>query len=128
MNLNDSVKTLKGVGDKKAALLEKVNIKTLNQLLGYFPRTYQDRTNIKKIKELVDGEEALITGIVTGMQLTGKNYRRPTLRLLVDDGSGLMEIIFFNGRWLKSSFKIGVNYTFFGKAEVKNGKKLHAPS
>ncbi len=122
MNLNDSVKTLKGVGDKKAALLEKVNIKTLNQLLGYFPRTYQDRTNIKKIKELVDGEEALITGIVTGMQLTGKNYRRPTLRLLVDDGSGLMEIIFFNGRWLKSSFKIGVNYTFFGKAEVKNGK------
>ncbi len=118
-----SVKELNGVGPKKAELLKKLNIETVDDLLAYYPRTYQDRTNVARIIELKDGEEALISGRVTRSVLTGNPYRKPTLHLLVDDGSGVpLEVLFFNGKWLASAFKIGEEYTFFGKAEVRFGK------
>lgn len=123
MNLESDVRELKGVGDKKAQLLAKLNIFAIGDLLMHYPRTYQDRTNIKRIAELRDGEEVLTSGTVLRMQLTGKNYRKPTLRLLVDDGSGQMEVIFFNGKWLQSSFTIGQTYTFFGKSELQYGRR-----
>ena len=122
MNPEDSVKNLKGIGEKKAELLAKLGIFTIKDLLSYYPRTYQDRGNCKRICDLAPGEEALCAGTVMQMKLTGKNFRKPTLRLLVNDGSGNMEVIFFNGKWLQKSFNIGDICTFFGKAELSYGK------
>ncbi|MBO4725102.1 MAG: hypothetical protein J5622_01210, partial [Firmicutes bacterium] len=123
IGLDSPVDELKGVGPKKAELLTKLNIKTVADLLGYYPRTYQDRTNIARIIELKDGVEALVSGRVTRSVLTGNPYRKPTLHLLVEDGSGVpLEVLFFNGKWLQNSFKMGEEYSFFGKAEVRFGK------
>ncbi len=123
MNLTSPVTELKGVGSKKADLLKKLNISTLYDLVSHYPRAYQDRTNVRRISELSNGEEALISGRVLRSVLTGNPYRKPILHLLVDDGSGInIEILFFNGKWLKDSFKIGDEYSFFGRAEIKYGK------
>lgn len=123
VGLSSPVNELKGVGPKKAELLNKLNINTVADLLGYYPRTYQDRTNIARIIELRDGEEALVSGRITRSVLTGNPYRKPTLHILVEDGSSVpLEVLFFNGKWLQSSLKIGEDYSFFGKAEVRFGK------
>ncbi len=123
MDLSSSVTEIKGVGSKKAELLEKLNIFSLNDLLAHYPRTYQDRTNIRRIRELSNGEEALISGRVLRSVLTGNPYKKPVLHILIGDGSGInLEVIFFNGKWLKDSIKIGEEYSFFGRAEIKYGK------
>ena len=60
MDLNKSIRYLKGVGPSREILFNKLGIFTLKELLYYFPRTYEDRSQTKKIIELVDGEKASI--------------------------------------------------------------------
>ena len=65
IDLKRSVQYVKGVGPNKAKLLQKLGIYTLDDLITYFPRTYEDRSKPKMISELVDGEEALIEVMAT---------------------------------------------------------------
>ena len=55
IDLKQSVQYIKGVGPQRAALLQKLNIYTLEDLITYFPRDYEDRSKPKKISQLVDG-------------------------------------------------------------------------
>ena len=61
IDLNQSIQYIKGVGPQRATLLQKLNIYTLEDLITYFPREYEDRRKPKNIEDLVDGEEALIS-------------------------------------------------------------------
>ena len=60
-DLNKSVQYIKGVGPNRVALLKKLGIETLEDLITFFPREYEDRSKPKNIEDLVDGEEALIS-------------------------------------------------------------------
>ena len=58
--LDTSIRYIKGVGEAREKLMEKLGIRTLRDLVGYFPRAYQDRTIIKSINELVIGETVCV--------------------------------------------------------------------
>lgn len=62
IDLNTDVKYIKGVGPNRVKLLNTLDIYTLNDLITYFPRTYEDRSKPKNICECINGEEALIEG------------------------------------------------------------------
>ena len=64
MELNENVQYIKGVGENRAKLLNKLGIYTLNDLISYYPRYHEDRSKIKKIVELEDCMEGLIEVIV----------------------------------------------------------------
>ena len=64
IDLEKDVKYVKGVGPNRVQLLNKLKIYTLNDLITYFPRDYEDRSKPKNIYECIDGEEALIEGTV----------------------------------------------------------------
>lgn len=118
-----SVTNIKGIGPKKAALLKKLNIETIKDFWYFFPRTYQDRSKTKTIAALIDGDVVTISATV--LMTVKDSYTRgkkQRLRILAEDGTGRIEIIFFNARYLGSSFKQGKRYDFFGKATVTNGK------
>ena len=123
IDLKQSVQYVKGVGPNRAKLLNNIGIRTLDDLITYFPRTYEDRSKPKKITDLIDGEEALIevmaTSNVSEVRI-GKN--RSILKLIVRDESGACVITWFNQNYLKGRFKVGERYKFFGKAQVKYGK------
>lgn len=123
MELKEPVKVLKGVGPKKAAALEKLGIKTLEDLVLFFPRDYQDRRGVCPIGQLQEGKPAVIRGRV---DLVVKDpYRRgrkQVLRLLASDGSGKVEILFFQARYLSDYFKTGNTYEFYGKPSVNRGR------
>ena len=70
IDLKQSVQYIKGVGPQKAALLQKLNIFTLEDLITYFPRGYEDRGNPKKIAELADGEETLVEAVAVSVTVT----------------------------------------------------------
>lgn len=123
VDLKQNVQYVKGVGPNKAALLHKIGIDTLDDLITYFPRGYEDRSKPKNISELVDGQEALIEVLVTSNMSEiriGKN--RSILKLIVRDETAPCVITWFNQNYLKGKFKVGEKYKFFGKAQVKYGK------
>ena len=123
VELKQNVQYVKGVGPAKAGLLHKLGIDTLEDLITYFPRTYEDRSKPKYISDLVDGQEALIEVIATSNMSEvriGKN--RSILKLIVRDETGACTITWFNQKYLKGKFKIGEKYKFYGKANVKYGK------
>lgn len=61
MDLKKEVQFIKGVGPSRVKLLNKLGITTLEDLITYYPRNYEDRSQPKNIAELVNGEEALIS-------------------------------------------------------------------
>lgn len=123
IDLKQNVQYVKGVGPNKAKLLHNIGVNTLEDLITYFPRTYEDRSKPKEIVNLVDGEEALIEVMATSNMSEiriGKN--RTILKLIVRDESGACIITWFNQKYLKGKFKVGEKYKFYGKAQVKYGK------
>lgn len=123
IDLKQSVQYVKGVGPTRASLLNKLGIYTLEDLITFFPRTYEDRSKAKNISELVDKEEALIDVIVVNNMSEiriGKN--RSILKLIVRDETGTATITWFNQKYLKGKFKIGERYKFFGKVHYQYGK------
>ena len=59
-DLTTSVQFIKGIGPQKAKALEKLGILTLRDLIGYFPRRYEDRRETRRIAQLQDGESACV--------------------------------------------------------------------
>ena len=119
MNIKDKVTTLKGIGPKKAELLSKQNIDTLEDLLYLFPRKYEDRRKTTPIGELEVGKDYLISGKVLSRRYRAGSYKRNTpLSVLVGDGTGTVEIVFFNARYIANFFKVNGEYSFYGRVST----------
>jgi len=124
--------TLEGIGVKTAGRLRSLGVFTAEDLLFLFPRTYQDRTNPKKIPELVPGNFSTVQ--VQVLSLSERKYRaRMALEVLVTDGQGVLVLKWFRyGKWLKENlerkFPAGSIITASGKVSVYNGKiEIHHP-
>lgn len=123
MDLRESVTSLKGVGPKKAEALKKLGISTMEDLVFFLPRSYEDRRNRVDISDAAEDQNSVVTGEVK--LVVNDRYRggrKQMLRLLVEDGTGSMEVVFFNAKYLQHSFRIGRKYTFFGKVTRNFGK------
>ncbi len=105
-DLNKDVKYIKGVGPNRVKLLNTLNIFTLNDLITYFPRTYEDRSKPKNICECVNGEVALIEAIAVSRFVDTRISKGRTMqKLLVRDETGQATITWFNQPYLKSKFQ-----------------------
>ena len=126
MNLKDSVTAIKGVGAKRAELLEKLNIRTVEDLLMCFPRRYEDRRKAVTIMEAPFNQEVLLEVKVVRKQIVGG--RMKLLKVLVEDNTGNLEMLFFNARFLANLFKPGDELTLFGKITLnKNRRQMAHP-
>ena len=63
-DLGTNVRYIKGIGEVRANALEKLGIVTLGDLIAYFPRGYEDRTQVRPIRELTAGESVCVRGMV----------------------------------------------------------------
>lgn len=116
MNLRDNVTTLKGVGGKKAEILAGHGIVTLEDLLYFFPRKYEDRRIETPIENLEVGKDALFCGTVISKRYSGNPYKKNTpLTVLVQDDTGMIEVVFFQGRYIEKLFQMNEDYTFYGR-------------
>ena len=122
VNLKKEVQYIKTVGPNRAKLLNKLNIYTLEDLITYFPREYEDRSKAKKICECIDGEETLIEAIVIARMTEIKTRRMTICRLMIRDETGICTAIWYNQTYLKNIFTPGKKYKFYGKISNKNGK------
>ncbi len=113
MKLFDKLDTLNGVGPKKKSYLEAMGLETISDLAEYFPIRFIDSTNMKPIKDLVEGEFATIKAEVVQV-VPHYHGRLKRLDVIVTDGFNL-KISFFNQNFLSSKFLKGEQFYFYGK-------------
>jgi len=116
MELKSKVSILKGIGPKKAEILSKYGMDTLEDMLYFFPRKYEDRRAEKSISDLEVGKDFLFAGKVISKRYSGNPYKKNTpLSLLVSDDTGVIEIVFFQGRYIANLFQVNQSYAFYGR-------------
>ena len=120
MKLNSSIKFVKGIGEARAKLFEKLGIFTVRDLLFYLPRTLEDRSETKSISELFDGETVCVKASLASGIKTYRSARRVTVtQATVSDGKNLMKVTWFNAPFIKNTLKDGGEFTFFGKVTLR---------
>lgn len=112
------VQHLAGIGPKRANLLNRLNISTVNDLLYYLPFRYEDRRNIRKIEDLTSGRLETVSVKVVSMKTVRLPKRRLNLfELIVTDGSGHLKAKWFNQPYLQKNFSEGQNLILSGIAK-----------
>lgn len=107
----------KYITTKQLSNLKSLGINTIYDLIYYFPRAYDDRTNIKKIGELKFNEYVVIkASVMSVVNLTVRSGKK-IVKAMVTDGTGIMEILWFGMPYIKKSLKIGEEYLFIGQTK-----------
>lgn len=129
IDLKQNVQYVKGVGPAKVALLNNLGIYTLEDLITYFPREYEDRSKQKNICDVIDGEEITIKArVVSEVSVNRIRKNMTILKTIVEDDTGRCTITWFNQNYIKQNIKRGQIYKFFGKiTNVRNHIEMKSP-
>ena len=120
MTLETPLSSLKGVGPRRAADLDRVGLRTVGDLLARFPLHYEDRARFREIASLQPGEAVTVTGTVAscGTRLT----RRPGFKLfeaVIRDATGTIRAVWLNQPFMASVMLRGRDVILFGQAEPR---------
>lgn len=121
---------VKGVGPKTSEILEKKGIFTVEDLLYFLPRTYQDRRKVKKIVELKDGECSIIVAEVIWSGERFTQSRRKIFEAQATDQSGILYLRWFNYSkpYLDSVLKVGTKLVLSGEVkEFRGVREMYHP-
>ena len=122
--LKKDVKYVKGVGPNRVKLLNKLGIHSLNDLITYYPRAYEDRSQIKSICDVQDGEKVTIEAtVVQGVATRMLMRHRSIAKAIISDGTENIIVTWFNQPYIKNEIKRGETYRFYGKVTIKNGER-----
>lgn len=120
MTFDSDIKYLRGVGEKRAAMLSKLGISTLGDLLTFYPRIYEDWSNITSINDAPMNEAVCIKAIVGSRCIEHRIRKGMTLyKTEITDGENLLDITFFNNKYAAGKLEQGKEYLFYGKITGK---------
>ena len=120
--LSAPLSVIKGAGPRRAALLEKLGLRTIYDLLFFFPRKYEDRRNVRKISALVPGAPSVVIAQSRGCEaraLPGRGRR--LIKCRFSDGSGLLDAVWFNIKGLENSLGEGTRAALYGVPSLRGG-------
>ncbi len=121
--MSKDIRYLKGVGEKRAELFNKKGIKTVEDLLYYFPRSHEDRSENKEIADCIEGETVCIS-VTVFSPVKEVRVRRNMLisTMIVCDQTGALNVVWYNNRYVKGQFMTGDEYVLYGKITRNRGK------
>ncbi|MBP3442470.1 MAG: ATP-dependent DNA helicase RecG [Clostridia bacterium] len=141
MDKNTNIQYLKGVGEKRAKILNKLGIFTVGDLLRFYPRDYMDWSKISSIAAAPFDSNCCIRAVVNHKPSGAKIRKGMTIyKTVVTDGESLMNITIFNSKYTAESLEAGKEYLFYGKvggnfyrremsspmvAPVETGMRIH---
>lgn len=122
MEFDSSISALKGVGVKRSQQLQRLGLCSLFDVLTYFPRDYEDQSRMSSLDALQPGEKALVSGIIQGLQ-EKKAFRRgmSILTAIISDGTGFLQLTWFNQKFLKRQLETGKRILAYGKIAYAYG-------
>lgn len=116
------VSRLPGVGKKRAELLGRLGIRTVEDLLTFFPRRLEDRSQLRSIAQVRDGEVVLVRGAVRAKSRVKVRRGLELVKVALDDGTGLLFAIWFNQPWIWDQIVQDGRYALYGKAQLRYGE------
>jgi ATP-dependent DNA helicase RecG len=121
--LDAKLTVLQGVGPKNAESLAKLGLHTLGDMLYYFPRRYDDYSQLKPIKELFYGEQVTVIGAIDSVHSRPiRGGKASIVEVIIKDGTGGLRLSFFNQPWLANRFKKGDAISVSGKIDQYLGR------
>lgn len=125
---DQSIETLKGIGEKTAKLFEKVGIRTIDDLLHYYPRGYDTYGEPKAIGELSEDETGTVEGFLksgaTGVHVNGLSIVQAT----ISDMTGKLRLVWYHMPYLKNALRPDSHFIFRGRViRKKNGLTMEQP-
>lgn len=123
--MNMTLRALKGIGLAKEKRFHRLGIETVADILQYFPRAYEDRSKVQAIGRIVlpCASPVLICGTVAMVQEARPRRGLSILKVTVSDGTGSVELTWFNQGFKKKMFSQGMTLTVFGKMEYAYGRR-----
>lgn len=124
------VSKLNGIGEKRAALFGKLGIKSVGDLINFYPRAYEDWSTVKNIDTVEYGETCCIRAVVASPVTDARiSVGRLISKTAVYDTTGSVQLVFFNNRFISSMLRQGEEYFFYGKFTADSyGMQLAAPT
>ena len=123
--LEDSIRFVKGVGPKKAALFEKLHIRTLRDALETYPRDYEDRTKITPIADIAeDGKYAVRAVVGTEPKTTHIRKGMTLVKCTIFDESGSLPVTYFNNPYAAALLHVGQEYVFYGRVQFNGHARM----
>lgn len=128
--LDRPITALYGVGEVRAKAYGRLGIHMAEDLLWHFPRSYENRGDIRLLAETVEGEkQAVLLTVATKPAVVRLKGRMTLLKFRAFDATGSCEMVYFNQDYLKNVFAVGGEYRFYGRVEKKGGRySMSSPS
>lgn len=126
LNLASSIQYIKGIGPKRAQQFRSIGIQTIEDVLFYFPRRYQDRSEILPISKVQPGTVATLCGTFTSLEgRSGSRWGWGSVNIFkasVSDETGRIAVVWFNQPYLRKYFNKGDRILLHGRIELYKGK------
>lgn len=122
MRYEDSIRQIKGVGEKAEQRFHKLDIWNVGDLLEHYPREYDEFHDLVKIADVKEGEMAAVEGVMACRPSIHTTARMKILSMVLEDETGRITVTWFNMPFLANRLKMGTRYILRGKVGRKNGK------
>jgi ATP-dependent DNA helicase RecG len=121
--LDAKLTVLQGVGARHAETLGKLGMITLGDMLYYYPRRYDDYSQLKPIKNLFYGEQVTVIGTIQSVHTRQiRGGKASIVEVIISDGTGGLRLSYFNQPWLANRFKQGDAISVSGKVDQYLGR------
>lgn len=120
--MGESLRTLKGVGEKTEKLFQKIGISDTESLLRYYPRNYDEYETPADIADLKEGTVKAVSAAVCSGVYVNPVRGKQVVSITACDSTGRISITWFNASYLKNTLKKGSVFVFRGRVMRRQGK------
>lgn len=117
--LSTPVQFLKGVGPDRAELLHRLELKNARDILFFFPRDYEDMSELRSISELEEEQPVSVCGVVEEIELRNLSPGRSMLGVLIREGNQFLRAVWFNQPYMRQKFYQGNRVLLSGTPRMK---------
>jgi ATP-dependent DNA helicase RecG len=128
MNLTDSIREIKGIGEKSEKLFAKLGISTVEELLSFYPREYEIVEDIRPISQVQEGHMVVVCGSLAAKPRMQTIRNLKIINCTLRDAGGQLEVCWYNMPFLLKTLHMGTKYIMRGRVVNKNGRfRLQQP-
>ena len=121
MELKESIRTIKGIGEKSEKLFNKLGINTVEELLSFYPREYDIFGSIEPVGNASEGKTIIIEVSLSARPQLLKRKNLNIIQCRVRDASGSIMVVWFNMQFLMKTLHMGTRYILRGRVVNRNG-------
>ena len=123
MELNQSIKSIKGIGEKRRLAFNNIGVESVYDLISYFPYRYEDRTAVTCIKDIEEGQNTCVDVIIANEPVLSRIRKGlDIVTFHVVDDTGKLMVQYFNQPYIKNQFHKGDHCIFYGKVQNNRNK------